>query len=203
MKKLVTLVCMVTILLLNGCNDKEKEGKGTEDELMMQGDKTSGVHNDEPSYHFSLKDLNQKSYVATLKGKDFMLEDTNASLVMIHFFATWCPPCTGEIAYLNDLQEKYPQELFITGILINDTSTTRALEQYIQKNGIRYYVSAVKDNNILAKKLVQNLNMDENFSLPLTVLYQNGKYLVHYEGAVPIEMLDHDIQEALKNNTYE
>jgi len=42
------------------------------------------------------------------------------------------------------------------------------------------------------------LELPENFSIPLTVMYLNGEYFTHYEGSVPVEMIEYDIQQAKK-----
>ena len=42
------------------------------------------------------------------------------------------------------------------------------------------------------------LHLPQNFPIPLTVMYVDGKYFTHYEGSVPAEMIEYDIQQAQK-----
>ena len=115
----------------------------------------------------------------------------------MNFFATWCPPCKSEIPYLADLQKKYDGTLFIAGILVNDSLDKKTLKAFIEEYGINYFISRAQDNNTLVKLAVKRLQLDENFPIPLTILFKNGNYYSHYEGAVPVEMLEHDIKEAI------
>ena len=63
---------------------------------------------------------------------------------------------------------------------------------------INYFISNTKENDTFAMRLADQLQLDENFSIPLTVIYLNGEYFTHYEGAVPVEMIEYDIQQAKK-----
>jgi thiol-disulfide isomerase/thioredoxin len=56
---------------------------------------------------FSITDLDGRSVsLASLKGK----------VVLVNFWATWCPPCRAEIPDLVRLQERYRDKLVILGI---------------------------------------------------------------------------------------
>ena len=124
--------------------------------------------------------------------------DINQAVVIVNFFSTWCSPCSGEIPYLSDLQKKYKKKLFVAGILINDKQDDNTLKEFISKHHADYFISNSKHNDAFADKVVKELQLPENFSIPLTVIYKEGNYYTHYEGAVPVEMIDHYIQEAIK-----
>jgi hypothetical protein len=66
------------------------------------------------------------------------------------------------------------------------------------KQEVNYFTSYTKENDLFAYLLVQELHLDENFSIPLTVIYVDGAYFTHYEGIVPVEMIEYDIQQAKK-----
>jgi thiol-disulfide isomerase/thioredoxin len=117
---------------------------------------------------------------------------------MVNLFATWCPPCIGEIPYLNDLQKKYEKELLVVGILTHDDIIQDELETFMAKNQINYFISNGTENDAFATLLASTLDLPKNFSIPLTVIYVEGKYFTHYEGSVPVEMIEYDIQQAKK-----
>lgn len=127
-----------------------------------------------------------------------MFQDTTQPIVIVNLFATWCPPCIGEIPYLNDLQKKYKEKLFVVGILTHDSIMQDALDTFMAKNQINYFISNATDNDTFANQLAITLDLPENFSIPLTVMYVNGEYFTHYEGSVPVEMIEYDIQQAKK-----
>ena len=148
---------------------------------------------------FRLINTNEaQSHQITLSDQKMTLLQNEKPIVMVNLFATWCPPCMGQIAYLNDLHKKYQKELFIAGVLTHDDIDTPSLETLMAKQQINYFISHAKDNNDFSAFLAQTLDLDENFSIPLTVIYVNGDYFTHYEGTVPVEMIEYDIQQAKK-----
>jgi len=147
---------------------------------------------------FILNDTHQNRYTVTFKGKKLMIQHLKQSIVLINFFATWCPPCRGEIPYLSDLQKKYKEDLFVAGVLVNDEPDSHTLKEFIKKYQANYFISNSIQNNMFVLKLAKALHLPNDFPIPLTVIYKDGNYYRHYEGAVPIEMIEYDIKQALK-----
>lgn len=54
--------------------------------------------------------------VRDIDGKTISLADLRGKVVLVNFWATWCPPCRAEIPDLVKLQEKYRDKLVILGI---------------------------------------------------------------------------------------
>lgn len=146
----------------------------------------------------TLIDTKSKSYKVTISDQKVIFHNTTQPIVIVNLFATWCPPCIGEIPYLNDLQKKYQKDLFIAGILTHDRILQPALETFMAKNQVNYFISNDTYNDAFANLLASTLHLPKNFSIPLTVIYVEGEYFTHYEGAVPVEMIEYDIQQAKK-----
>ncbi len=146
---------------------------------------------------FILHDLNDDNRSISVENRELKISNVKEEMVLVNFFATWCPPCKGEIPYLVDLKKKYEGKLFIAGILVNDDSSNEALQGFIKEYGINYFVSHSDKNDTFIKFTTQRLHLDENTPLPLSILFKNGYYYSHYEGAVPVEMLEYDIKKAL------
>jgi len=144
-----------------------------------------------------LKSIKDETHDVMLDKNRFIINDVKAPVVLVSFFSTWCPPCRGQIPYFEDLQKKYRKDLFIAGILVNDDVNTTTLEAFCQKHHMDYFISNDIENEYISAKIAEELKLDVNFTLPLTVLYKNGDYYTHYEGVVPVEMIDHDIRMAL------
>jgi thiol-disulfide isomerase/thioredoxin len=145
---------------------------------------------------FTLVNTKEVNHTVTLSGQKFVFHTSEKPIVLINLFATWCPPCIGEIPYLNDLQKKHQKELFVTGILTHDTIDKRSLETFMAKNQVNYFISNGTENDAFSNLLASTLQLPENFSIPLTVMYVEGEYFTHYEGIVPVEMIEYDIQQA-------
>src|SRR4029077_4076098 len=54
--------------------------------------------------------------VTDLNGRTISSADLRGKVVLVNFWATWCPPCRAEIPNLIKLQDKYRDQLVVLGI---------------------------------------------------------------------------------------
>jgi len=199
--KTLNLLFLATLLFcFTGCEDKKTEP-------VIEVNQTNVPHEDQNDtikirkinqpYTFLLSDSQDTNHTLHIVNKDINISGVSKKLIILNLFATWCPPCKGEIPYLADLQTKYKDALFIAGILLNDDINQTALQTFKQTYGVNYFISNAKENDALAKLAVERLQLPEDFPIPITILFKDGHYYSHYEGAVPVEMLEHDIKNAI------
>ncbi len=195
MKKINILFLTAILLCSTGCEDKKTDSpiKKIVIEEVPKIEKAEYMK----KYTFALNDLNDSNYSISIVNKHIEISHVKKKLILLNFFATWCPPCKSEVPYLADLKKKYDDTLFIAGILVNDSPDKKTLKTFIEKYGVNYFISNSKDNDALGKLAAKRLQLGEDFPIPLTILFKNGNYYSHYEGAVPVEMLEHDIKEAI------
>ena len=207
MKKIIVLLFITILICFTGCEDKKCDIP-LEDNTTDTIDKTCDIVDTNKSTlktniyakKFKLNDIENKDHTFYFDKKNILIDGISQNFVLLNFFATWCPPCNGQIPYIADLEEKYKKDLFVTGILVNDNNKEYPeLKGFSTEHHINYFISNSKENDIFAIELLKDLNIAENFQLPLTILYKNGKYYAHYEGAVPVEMIEHDIKKAMEN----
>lgn len=183
---------VVVIFLLLACDDNKTKPQTT-----------NTREENTPRDTFILEDTAGKTYSLTLSNGKLLFHKSFQGIVLINLFSTWCNPCEGMSPYLSDLQKKYAKDVFIAGVPTHDLADKKAINSFIQKENLEYFISYAKDNEAFVLLLIeslQNLNIikDNNFSIPLTLMYVEGNYFTHYEGIVPIEMIDYDIQQAQK-----
>lgn len=147
---------------------------------------------------YTLINTKSETHKVIVSDQKVIFQNVTQPIVIVNLFATWCPPCIGSISYLNDLQKKHRQELFVAGILTRDSIVKVALETFMAKNQVNYFISNGTYNDAFANQLACALHLPKNFSIPLTVMYVEGEYFTHYEGIVPVEMIEYDIQQAKK-----
>ena len=54
--------------------------------------------------------------VTAIDGKSIRLSELRGKVVLVNYWATWCPPCRAEVPDLIKLQAKYKDRLVIIGV---------------------------------------------------------------------------------------
>lgn len=94
-----------------------------------KNDSTGDGGNKDAVIDFVLKDL---------QGKDVSLKDYRGKVVLINFWAHWCPPCVKEIPDLVELRNNYKDKGFeILGVVV----PARVNEQQVRKMARNFEMS--------------------------------------------------------------
>ena len=64
--------------------------------------------------------------------------DWQGKVVLLNFWATWCPPCREEIPELIDLQNRYKDRLHVIGISMDDPEEAGLVKKFAVRAGINY-----------------------------------------------------------------
>jgi peroxiredoxin len=118
---------------------------------------------------FTLKDLSQKK---------IKLSDYKGKVLILNFFATWCPPCRVEIPELVKIyQENQAKGLIVLSIALDTDGIPQVLNKFVKDMKIPYPV------------LVGSMSMVDQYQIsgvPTTlVITREGKIHKRYDGLVP------------------
>src|ERR1035437_9701919 len=81
------------------------------------GSSASGVENSVETIKFVKNPVPAPDFtIKTIDGKTIAASDLRGKVVLLNFWATWCPPCRAEIPDLIRLQTKYAGKLQIIGL---------------------------------------------------------------------------------------
>ncbi len=150
-------------------------------------------------YKFLFHDLDKHSTTLHIKNDIYHFSNIKQPIVMIAFFATWCPPCRGQIPHLSNLQKKFQKHLFILSTLVHDDISDEKLKKFIIAQKVRFFIANGETENLkFANFIAPKLRLPKEFPLPLMILFRNGKYFTHYEGMMPEEMIESDIKQVLE-----
>ncbi|MEW6320528.1 MAG: TlpA disulfide reductase family protein [Acidobacteriota bacterium] len=76
----------------------------------------------------------------TVDGRTIASRDLRGRVVLVNFWATWCPPCRAEIPDLVALQSTYAGRLVVLGISV-DEQGVGVVERFVRSHGISYPVA--------------------------------------------------------------
>ena len=71
--------------------------------------------------------------IPDLNGKNVTLADYKGKVVLVDFWATWCPPCRIEIPWLIDLQQKYASRGFVVLGISMDENGAEDVNPFLAK----------------------------------------------------------------------
>lgn len=152
---------------------QKSEHKNIKDE---QVDKSTTMQATNASDHFTIDDGNNHYEINLLNGQ-FSFSDIDKPVILINLFQPECHACKTQMKYLTKLAKKYKNKLQI--ITLSDP-----MEKV--------------DNASFSEYIKTTLGLSPKLTTPLSILYKDGRYYTHYEGLVPVEMLQYDIAQAIK-----
>jgi peroxiredoxin len=126
-------------------------------------------------------------------GRQFSLSDFRGKVVLINFWATWCPPCREEMPSLDSLLRQMDEKQFVILAFSVDNSWG-PIDEFMSQGGFKLPVYADFDKQVSTRY--------GTFKFPETyVLDKNGKVVLKIIGStdwMAIEMLDY-LQKLILN----
>ncbi len=105
-----------------------------------------------------------------------ILEDNRGKVIVVNFFATWCPPCVDEIPDIIKIREEYSEdELYIIGISLDDDM--QALEEFVAEQDFNYPI--YRDDIYFS--LSDGYRVD---SIPHNIIYDSSFNTRHNEAGI-------------------
>jgi peroxiredoxin/Tfp pilus assembly protein PilF len=87
-------------------------------------------------------------HVTTLQGQDISLKQLAGKIVVLDFWATWCPPCRASVPELKDLTRKYSSDKLVL-LSVSADSDEQAWRDFIAKKGMDWPQFLDSDHTIM------------------------------------------------------
>lgn len=183
MKRVLVMSFFFSFLLMNtvtlsSCTDEKPRNENNQDieNNVMTSDE--GPITDGDVKNFTLKSTD---------GKDVSLADYRGKVVLVDFWATWCPPCRKGIPDLIELQKQYGDKFVVIGITLDREKTLKDVVPFVESYKINYPVVYGTD------EVVNHFGGVE--AIPTAfMLDQNGKVVNKHVGLQPKSVIEEEIK---------
>ena len=147
------------------------------------------------------KEFIQKSVVGTprpafalkdLEGNVRNIDEWNGKVVLVNFWATWCPPCKKEMPAFIELHEQYASQGFdVIGIALDDEES---VQDFVDTLGVTYPVMAAEYDGIeLSRQYGNHIG-----ALPFSVFVgRDGKIISTHVGELSKQQVEDIIKPLL------
>ncbi|MDH5484660.1 MAG: TlpA family protein disulfide reductase [Gammaproteobacteria bacterium] len=127
-----------------------------------------------------------------IEGNPRNINEWNNKVILVNFWATWCPPCKKEIPAFMELQEQYADQGFqIIGIAIDNLDDVK---DYVDTMGINYPVMAAE----LTAMEIARLYGNRINALPFSAFVDRNGIITHIKpGELSKEATEKLIQSLL------
>jgi peroxiredoxin len=128
----------------------------------------------------------------TIDGKAIDVSKLKGKIIMINFFATWCPPCNLELPVLQkNIWEKYKNNPNFVLVILGREHNEKEVKDFVSKKNFKMPFAPDTDRAIF--KLYATQNIPRNI-----IIGKDGKILFQNSGYTPEEFKE--IENLLKEN---
>ena len=126
------------------------------------------------------------------KGINQALSQYKGKIVVLNFWATWCPPCREEMPELSELHTEYnDKNLVVIGVAVDELALVK---EFAQDSPVSYPLLVAENAGM---ELSSNLG-NHNGALPYTVIINaNGKVVQTYLGRIDKSQISQAIRPLL------
>lgn len=137
-----------------------------------------------PDFSFSWKG-DKQDQIASHRGK----------VVLINFFATWCPPCRAELPRVQaEIWEKYKDRENFALFVFGREENWDVLDPFIEKTGYTFPILPDLERKIFSKFATQSIPRNVILDREGKIIYQSIGY-TEAEFNKMLELLDREIQK--------
>jgi len=137
------LAFLLILLLYISFMDKKEEERGHLSSVAEENLKGKAVGEENKKLlEDATKKLSELNFL-TLDGKEVKLSDYKGKVVLVNFWASWCPPCKEEMPVLEKVYQKYNDKNFVI-LAVNMDTSEGAMKEFLEKNRYSFPIVRIK-----------------------------------------------------------
>jgi cytochrome c biogenesis protein CcmG/thiol:disulfide interchange protein DsbE len=171
-KKQIIFLFLLILLAILAIAGFVAKSRSVQNKIIMNGDRAP---------EFRLQDLD---------GRFFSLSDFRGRVVMIHFWATWCPPCVDEMPLLSRLYPELSGNDFEMLAVSVDAGDEDAVKIFMQRHNLQVPVLLNPDQSVA--------HLYGTYKFPETYIVDR-QGIVRYKVIGPHNWMDPETVQMLKS----
>ncbi|HZK29150.1 MAG TPA: TlpA disulfide reductase family protein [Clostridia bacterium] len=196
----LSVFIFTTLLLSSACaknpSNNEETKASVEEPATSDSDETQADADERiKAFDFTLQDQ---------FGEEHLLSDYEGKVIFLNFWATWCPPCKGELPDIEGLyrdNNRNTGALAVLGVIFPDEEgasspsqremNTEGIKQFLLEEDLTFPVLLDTEGKIFEKYRVTGL--------PTTFIIDREGYFIGYApGALPRDLMDYYVKQAME-----
>lgn len=138
----------------------------------------------------------QDFFASQLPNENGVIQNLNqykGKVILLNFWATWCPPCREEMPELSELHTKYKNKnVVVIGLAVDEL---RLVREFALASPVGYPLLASEDSGM---ELASNLGNTQGV-LPFTVMIDTkGKVVKTYFGRIHQDVIEEELKPLLE-----
>ncbi|HEX3558554.1 MAG TPA: TlpA disulfide reductase family protein [Pyrinomonadaceae bacterium] len=173
---LAALLACACACELDGASKKQSASKETTPAAAQQPRTSLPMPPVEPA-HRTANAATPRGTWTQLDGRREALEDYRGQVVVLDFWATYCPPCREEVPHLVKLQRRFgPQGFKVIGLNVGGDDDRPKVPDFVKQYGIQYQLADPDEETV-------QLFLASDDRIPQTFVFdRQGRLITHLVG---------------------
>jgi peroxiredoxin len=188
MNKYISLILFAGLLAFS-CGKKEGSNTTSQDVKPQQqnNNTTTNTQSTSAKSYYSVKNVGSSAGNKQLvdfewneNSADKKLSDYKGKVILLNFWATWCPPCRKELPALSQIADEFKGKNFqMIGVSVDENPD--ALTTFLKSNSLSYTI--LHENGGLLDKYMAVMGGGQNVIPQTFIIDKNGKVVENIVGS--------------------